>query len=383
MISARNFALFFTAFTLLGCAHKRPEPIRESKPVLARGWTFVESDKERLELGASEGQFTLGSAAIADEKVIFGSERFGIVAVNKRTGMRLWSRKIPKGVNGQILVYKKQVFFGADDGKFRCLDLNSGRLVWEADMGFPSEGLPLMVSDRVYTYSSDDAVHAFDPATGKSLWVYKRAANGHTRVIGGGNLTYFSGQIWTGFSDGSLVALDPLDGSVKSEASYTDNLKFTDMDAQPLPWRNGILVTTFDGKLRYLSKELNTFWEFPAGGARAPIIGQGSTLFLPSSDGTIYSVNGTSGTENWRFVLKRGVPTGIVLAKTKSGKSILLAGTSHDQILAIDADNGSELGSINIGGNSGTFSYLAFDEETRSVFFVSAFSRLFQLRLEI
>jgi outer membrane protein assembly factor BamB len=387
MKSARILALCFLSFA--ACAPiskltKKFQPLGEPKPVLVRGWTWVEDDKERLELGASEGQFTLGSATIVGDKVVFGSERFGVNVVNKKTGARIWSRKIDKGVNSQIAVHKDQIFFGADDGAFRCLDLQSGREVWHTELGFPVRGMPLFANDRLFAYTNDDALHALDPQTGKSLWVYRRPPNSRTRVIGGGNPTFFGGQVWLGFSDGSLLALDPTDGSIKNETAFTDNNKFSDIDAQPLPWRNGLLIATFDGKLHYVRKDMAQVWEFNAGGARAPLVGEdGNSLYLASSDGTIYNINGQSGTETWRFVLKRGVPTGLVLVKDSKGRHVLIAGTSHDQIIAVDAESGAELGSVNLGGNSGTYSSLAYDEETRTVFLLSSFSRLFQLRLQI
>jgi len=304
------------------------------------------------------------------------------VAVNKRNGQRLWHRQVPYGVSSQILVQKNRVFVGGDDGKFRCLDSESGRAVWEVTVDFPVHGTPVIAADRLYVYTNNDAIHALDPDTGKSLWVYRRPPNGKTRVYGGGNLTYFAGMIWSGFSDGSLVALHPVDGAVKNELTYSDNTKFTDIDAQPLPWRSGLLVTTFDGKLRYLRKDLSEVWQAPVGGARAPIPGYGDSLFFAASDGVVYSIDGNTGKEKWKFVLKRGVPTGLLLVKTGS-RTVLVAGTSHDQIFAIDPETGSELGSVNLGGNSGTFSSLALDEETGNLFLLSSFSRLFQLRLQI
>ena len=381
-----TLSVVLLAVLTVGCSRvtrvvDKLSPVRESRPVLARGWTYVEEDQDRLNLEAGVGQATLGSPVIVNEKVVFGSERFGIVAVNKKTGRRLWQREVPYGVSGQILVKKNRIYVGGDDGKFRCLELDSGRELWVTNVDFPVQGSPVFAADRLYTYTNNDMIHALDPDTGKILWSYRRPPNGRTKVLGGGNLTYYIGMVWSGFSDGAIVGLDPLEGTVKQEITLADNTKFTDIDAQPLPWKAGLLVTTFDGKLRYLRKDLTEVWQFPAGGSRAPVV-HGDTLYFSSSEGTIYALNGSTGQEKWRFVLKRGVPTGLIMVN-RGNRNILVAGTSNDHIYAIDPETGSDLGSVRLGGNSGTFSSIALDDETGNIFLLSSFSRLFQLRLQI
>ncbi|NUM89014.1 MAG: PQQ-binding-like beta-propeller repeat protein [Bdellovibrionales bacterium] len=377
----------FLLLILAGCSSveritDRLEPVREGKPVLSRGWAFVESEEDYARMNAGQGQFTSGSPVIAGEKVIFGSDRFGLMAVNKYTGQKIWRRGIPDGVSAQILVLKDRLYVGGDDGVFRCLDVASGAEAWATNLGLSVQGQPLLLQDRIVTATMDDAVHALDPQTGKVLWSYRRSTDTRTKIHGGGNPTLFGGKVWVGFSDGSLLALDPRDGAVSSEQSWKDNSKFHDVDARPVAWRGGLLVVSFDGKLRFLGAESNLIWEFPAGGARSPVIGSQDRIFLPSSDGAVYAIRGANGKELWKHVLRKGVPTGAVLVSGQK-RDLLVVATSEEKILALDPDTGAELGSVGLGKGSGSFSSLTSDGETGSIFLLSSFSRLYQLRVTL
>lgn len=377
------FLLLLSACSSVERVVDRLEPVKEEKSVLTRGWAHVESEAEFGEMNAGQGQFTLGSPVIVDEKVIFGSDRFGITAVNKHTGQKVWQKTILDGLTGQILAHKGRLYVGGNDGQFRCLEAASGSEVWSQDLGLSVHGLPAMLPDRLIVTTMDDAVHALDPQTGKILWSYRRSVSSRTKILGGGNPVLWNGKVWVGFSDGSLLALDPQDGSVASEQSWKDNAKFSDVDARPVIWKDGLLVVTFDGKLRYLNGGGGSVvWEFPAGGARSPLVGAKNRIFLPSSDGAIYAIQGGTGKEEWRHILRRGVPTGVVMASVK-GKDVLVVATSDEKIFAIDPDSGAALGSVAIGKGSGSSSALTADPETGAVFMVSHFSRLYQLKVAL
>lgn len=366
-------AIFFN-----GCSHGKPSSTTHVK--FRRGWSYVEPEKEFLDMESGINSVSFSAPVIEGEKIIYGSERFGLLALNKFDGRKIWQKPMKGGVNSIPLIYQGKIFVGTNDGFFRCLDLNSGSEIWSVEFNMPAVGAPIIVDQRLITTSADEAVHSLDASTGKSIWIYKRPTTTNTSIRGGGSPSYIEDKIWVGFSDGTLVALDPQDGGVKVEKQFRDNLKFLDLDARPVPWKGGILVATYDGKLRYLRRDASLQWEFGAGGSVAPTVaGNGEVIYLPSSDGNIYSVAGASAKELWRYGVRRGVPTGATLMEEGN---VLLVSSSVERIYAIDTATGHPLGHYDLGRGSGSFSAPVFDKDTKSFFVLSNYGRIYQFQLE-
>lgn len=369
-----SFVLLFTA-----CSHSRA--VRTKEPVLQRGWSFVEDERDFLRQEAGVGQVTYSAPVLASEKLLFGSERFGITALAKRNGKILWQHRIADGVAAQPYADESSVYVGSESGALRKFDIHSGRLVWESALSGPVHGAMIHAFQRLFVGTEDEALHAVDMATGKILWTYRRPAFNSTSIKGGGNPSAIAGKIWIGFSDGALVSLNPETGAVDSEKIYRDNLKFMDVDARVVGWKDGLLVTTYDGKLRHTRRDGNLIWEFPAGGARAPLVTDGEVIYFPSSEGTIYAI-GAKGQELWRYTLRRGVPSGLGLV-VRNGRRVLVATSTEDKVYALDAADGSLLGQSGLGRGSGSFAPVAIDEQTGSVYVLSNYSRVHEFRLNL
>lgn len=380
---ARTLGILLVGGSLLtSCAGSRfrPQADRPERPVLTRGWAYAESEREMLSLDAGVTPVSYAGPVVAAERVVAGSDRFGVMAFGKRNGEVLWRRNFPEEVAAQPFVHAGGVYVGTVLGGLHFLDLRTGAQKWEVGLGSPVQGEFLHAFDRLYVSTADGAVHALDPGTGKTIWSYRRAALGGTTIRGGGRPAAIGGRVWMGFGDGALVSLDPQSGAMLSEKLFRDNLKFLDLDAKVVGWRDGLFVATYDGKLRYLRADGSVVWEFAAGGARTPLVSETEIVYLPASDGTVYALRATTGKELWRYSLPRGVPTGLALIARpgKAGAALVVAG-SEEWVTALDAASGRLLGRISVGRGSGTYAPLAVDGT--SFYMLSAYSRLYQFRL--
>lgn len=367
------------AIFLAACSSTRA--VRAPEPVLQRGWSFVEKEGAFVGQEAGVGQASYSAPVIASEKIVFGSDRFGITALAKRNGQILWQKPIADGVAAQPYADDSSVIVGSEAGILQKLDINSGRTLWEVELSGPVHGSMLSAFRRLFVATADEALHAIDASTGKILWTYRRPAFNSTSIRGGGNPAAIAGQVWIGFSDGSLVALDPDTGSLATERIYRDNLKFMDIDARVVGWKDGLLVVTYDGKLRHTRRDGTLIWEFPAGGARAPLITEGDTIYLPSSEGTVFAI-GLKGEEIWRYSFRRGVPSSLGLVN-RNGRRVLVATSTSERVYALDAADGHLLGEQNLGHGSGSFSPVAVDEKTGSIYVLSNYSRVHEFRLNL
>jgi outer membrane protein assembly factor BamB len=355
-----------------------PGPVGEKKEPWRRGWSAVEANPPEFESGLAPVNY--GGALLLDRTLIVGSERFGLQAFAAANGKRLWKKSLPEEIAVAPVSKGKAVFVGTEGGLLLAIDsAKQGKTLWETRLPGPIRGIMLLAFDRLFVGTADEAVHAIDPNTGKVLWVYRRPPFTGTGVFGGPSPAVVSGKIWVGFSDGTLVALQPEAGTVEFERAFRDQLRFYDLDAKVVGWKDGLLVATYDGKLRHLRKDGATVWEFPAGGARAVVLGGGDRILLPSSDGSLYSIDGNTGREQWRFSLPRGVPTSA--AFVNQGANIAVVSSDRDLFL-LDSASGSVLGRKSIGRGSGTYSSVVVDEESRSFYLVSTFSRVYQFLLQ-
>jgi outer membrane protein assembly factor BamB len=365
---------------LASCSGLKPGPSREAAPLVQRGWASVESSLEVQNLDAGASQVSYAGPVLAGNKVLYGSERFGITVLAKKNGRVLWRKKISDGVASMPLAHGNKVFAGGEAGAFYALDLETGKTLWETSLGGPVKGEILFAFDRLFVATADEGLHSLDPSTGRVLWTYRRPAFSGTSVKGGGSPAAIGGQIWAGFTDGALVALNPQSGALELEKMFRDNLKFMDLDAKVVGWKEGLLVSTYDGKLRYIRKDGTLLWEFAAGGARAPLVTAEGVIYLPSSDGAVYAIQGSSGKEIWKSPLARGVPTSLALAQ-KGPKEYLLVGGSEERLVVVDPASGKQLGSATFGRGSGSYSPIAVDQESGSFYMLSSYSRIYQFHL--
>jgi outer membrane protein assembly factor BamB len=340
----------------------------------------VEPGAESLRLFAGVTPVSYSGPVLAGDKLVFGSERFGLTALRKETGRRLWQKRFSDEVAAVPLVHESSVFVGTDSGSLYRLSLDSGAQAWSASLGAPVHGSMVMAFNRLYAASADDAIHALDPATGRILWTYRRPALGGTSIRGGGHPSAVDGRIWVGFSDGALVALEPQTGTVEVERIYRDNLKFMDLDAKVIGWKDGLLISTYDGRLRHTRKDGSLLWEFGAGGARAPIVAEGDIIYLPASDGNVYAISGSTGRELWRYSLRRGVPTGMALIASGAEKYLVVAG-SQERLIVLNAATGAMETQVSLGRGSGSFAPIAHDGT--SFYVLSNYSRIYQFRLNL
>jgi len=81
------------------------------------------------------------------------------------------------------------VFIGSLGGRFLCLDLFTGQLVWSFDTKLGVEGAACLVGDLVCFGEADGFVRALDVATGKEAWHYETG----DAIVGGVNRYPYQG----------------------------------------------------------------------------------------------------------------------------------------------------------------------------------------------
>ena len=159
---------------------------------------------------------TSSAAFDTDKKGAFvGASVGGLYCLDMRRGETVWRFELSDPV-GSVPIYdptRKYVFFGADDGKFYAVHARSGRLIWSVDTEAEIRRKAILFNDTLYFVNASSTVFAVDPEKGEIVWQYRRPPVEGFSAAGHAGLTMTGDKLITGFSDGYMVALDPIVGS--------------------------------------------------------------------------------------------------------------------------------------------------------------------------
>ncbi|MGZ4963058.1 MAG: PQQ-binding-like beta-propeller repeat protein, partial [Limisphaerales bacterium] len=108
----------------------------------------------------------------------------------------------PRTANGKV-------FIGASDHKFRALDLQTGKLLWEfPDLKFYVETKPLVHDDRVIFGAWDNHLYALDSNSGKLLWSWSSPMDWINVSPAAYEPTSAAGKVFVVAPDRQMTALD-------------------------------------------------------------------------------------------------------------------------------------------------------------------------------
>jgi outer membrane protein assembly factor BamB len=169
------------------------------------------------------------TAPLVDGQIIYdGNGLDGVVAFEKNNGHLLWRADVAHGVESGLAISGDNIFFGASDGQFYCLNKLTGKTVWTFPTRVENLARPLVQDGVVYFLSGNNVLYALDEKSGKQLWVYNRGDISSLSIRGGSRPTLYKGVLYVGFSDGFLGAVNARDGSLVWERKLNTNAKCHD-----------------------------------------------------------------------------------------------------------------------------------------------------------
>ena len=220
-----------------------------------RLWTYRGQQVLAVPLG-------LPSPAVVGETVIAGFPSGELVSLRAADGRVQWSEGVGGGpgsrrggiaelggITGLPVVVEERVIAAGMGGTILAVDLRSGRRLWERDVG--SAYTPAVAGDWIFLTSPTNELVALSRLDGRVRWVTPldtRPENRRRRdpaTFGGP--TVAGGQILVPSSLGELVLVEPAEGAV------TGRLRLAGAATLPMAAVNGtLLVITDDGSLSAL-----------------------------------------------------------------------------------------------------------------------------------
>jgi outer membrane protein assembly factor BamB len=222
-----------------------------------------------------------------------------------------------------------RIYLGCNDGRFRCIGLSSGSILWSYSVTCGLCGEAAVDSQRVYFGGQDGYVYALDRTAGTRLWsaglgyhVFADVAIlADTLVVTGNSM----GQVAAlRTDDGTVVWHDEPGGLVLGPCVIDTLAVFTSEDG---------VVAVYDAEGDLLWKR-----DFPAQ-ASAPSASPGS-VYAGFSDGMVRRMDLHSGETLWETDLTPS-PVRNVISRPVLAGSTVLVGTCDSRLVALDAGNGA------------------------------------------
>ena len=322
----------------------RAEPLeRLGEDRISLHWKFVTADR-RTEVEPQE----FAQAAVAGDTIYIGSASGMFYALRATTGALRWRKKIG-AVSSAPVPAGGLLYIGTADGALVVLDAQTGAERWRYQSRGPIQQAPVVTSDLVVFSNEADQVVAVDAITGKFKWQYKGETpeeytlRGHAGVALDGDLVY------TGFSNGTLVALRKDSGSVAWSTSLRAEAdRFMDVDATPIVVEGRVYASSSSGGVYALDKTTGLirwrmpFWDAALPGATGNVGGLAtdgkSMIYVNVADLGTYALD-LGGNVVWRV----GGRGGGEPAQPVIWNELLLYSLANDGLFVADRKTGATL----------------------------------------
>lgn len=113
----------------------------------------------------------VGTPAVSEGIVVFGSADCKIYGLNAQNGNLLWTVETSEPVLGAVTIDNGTAYIGASDHTFRAINTCNGEIKWTFTgvKGY-IETKPLVTDSKVIFGAWDNTLYALNKADGRELW---------------------------------------------------------------------------------------------------------------------------------------------------------------------------------------------------------------------
>jgi len=228
----------------------------------------------------------------------------------------------------------------------------SGKEVWRQKLNALSTTPPLVAGARVFVLGADRSVSAFDGGTGRRLWSQQRT--GDPLVLRQSGVMLAVGDTLVVGQSGRLVGLNPLNGSVRWEATIAtarginDVERLVDLVGGVSRVGDSVCARSYQTAVGCVDTSRGqTAWTQRADGAEG-LNGDGANVFGTERDGKVVSWRRDNGQRAWTTdrLLHRGLGMPLAL-----GRSVVV-GDSFGFVHLLSREDGTLLNRLGTDGSA-------------------------------
>ena len=147
------------------------------------------------------GMRIVGSPAVSDGVVVFGSANYNIYGLDAKTGKELWHITTNQAVMGAATIHEGVAYIGGGDGRMFAIDIHTGKVKWSFDeLKNYVLTRPLVYRDKLYFGCWDTHLYALNLADGSLAWKWNN---------GKGNPKLSPASVWPVAADGKIFITAP------------------------------------------------------------------------------------------------------------------------------------------------------------------------------
>lgn len=248
-----------------------------------------------------------------------------------------------------------ELYVGTERGELYAFAPSTGKLRWKVTSAAAIRQKPVLFRDAIYLINEDDIVESRSRADGSVLWSYKRDRAEGFLVSGHAGLVLTEdARLLTAFNDGSVVALDALDGRPKWERPTSGDVpetepgrpRYVDVDTTPVVIGDQVFVASFGAGIYCLDAGNGSIlWRAPDWtGITGMVAADGGALIVVSADRGIARFELQTRSASWTKPNERG---SFGVPERRDGAVLL--GDSKGSLIALSTQSGEELGRIDAG----------------------------------
>lgn len=201
------------------------------------------------------GNFPIGTSSpyIFDDMLFMGDLNGFMRAYDLESGRVLWEADEKHPIQSKVNKLNDNIFYGSKSGRFFSRNYVSGKLAYAIDLGAPIESQPIFSKGRVIIHLRNHTIICLDAGTGKVFWRYRRSIPYTTTLQRVSQVMPLDNNLIVGFADGNVVSLSLEEGVLKWEQKISTGVKFIDVDVTPIMFGKYIVVGSASGPLRFLN----------------------------------------------------------------------------------------------------------------------------------
>ena len=147
------------------------------------------------------GMRIVGSPAVSNGVVVFGSANYNIYGLDAETGKELWHITTQQAVMGAATIHEGIAYIGGGDGRMFAIDIKTGKVKWSFDeLKNYVLTRPLVYNDKLYFGCWDTYMYALNLADGSLAWKWNN---------GNGNPKLSPASVWPVAANGKLFITAP------------------------------------------------------------------------------------------------------------------------------------------------------------------------------
>ena len=147
------------------------------------------------------GMRIVGSPAVSEGVVVFGSANYNIYGLDAKTGKELWHITTNQAVMGAATIHEGIAYIGGGDGRMFAIEIKTGRVKWSFDeLKNYVLTRPLVYKDKLYFGCWDTHMYALNLVDGSLAWKWNN---------GNGNPKLSPASVWPVAANGKIFITAP------------------------------------------------------------------------------------------------------------------------------------------------------------------------------